>query len=286
VGCVQILVQPAGRDPMAVHNERRKANRDQLEQIDERNWQLWMLSFAVTVCLAAAIGTFFYPAIRWHVAQLQVLYGILPQLILGLLTLVFLCIIYITHKQRELNDLRNYLIAIHFEARRLGEEYPKDPLTGVLDRRALPDVLKREVTWVDRYRVALSLALFNIVEFRKVNQAEGNLAADEILKALARALEATVRQTDTILRYSPDRFLCFLPRTDRKGAEAFGRRVKAACQKDSRLRDHSFTLGIGLYEAGGEPQNALAEAEAGLTQATPFEPVPAPAPTGESLQPL
>ncbi len=266
---------------MPVSNDRRKANRDQLEQIDQRNWQLWILSFAVTVCLVTAIVAFFYPAIRWHVARLEILYGVLPQLILGLLTLVFLCIIYITHKQRELNDLRNYLIAIHFEARRLGEEYPKDSLTEVLDRRALPDILKREVAWVDRYHVALGLALFNIVGFRKINEAEGNLSGDVVLKDLARTLEATARQTDTILRYSPDRFLCFLPRTDRKGAEAFARRVNAACRQNVRLRNVVLTSGAALYQAGGDPQNVLAEAEANLSQSAPLEPAALPAPSGE-----
>lgn len=266
---------------MPVHNDRRKANRDQLEQIDQRNWQLWLLSFAVTVCLVAAIVTFFYPAIRWHVARLEILYGVLPQLILGLLTMVFLCMIYITHKQRELNDLRNYLIAIHFEARRLGEEYPKDSLTEVLDRRALPDVLKREVAWVDRYHVALGLALFNIVGFRKVNQAEGNLSGDVVLKDLARTLEATARQTDTILRYSPDRFLCFLPRTDRKGAEAFGRRVNAACRQNVRLRNLVLTFGAAIYQADGDPQRVLAEAEASLSRSAPSEPAALSAPSGE-----
>lgn len=246
---------------MADRFERRTENRGLLARIDRQNWHLWIVSFCITICLSVAIASFFYPAIRWHVDRLEVLYGILPQLIMGLLTLVFLCVIYITLKQRELNELRNFLIATTLEARHLSQEFPKDALTGVLDRRALPDVLKREVTWVDRYRIPLSLLMFNICGFQSVNQEEGNLAGDEKLKALAKSIEATARQTDTILRYGPDRFLCFLPRTDLKGAEAFARRVNEACHRDSRLRYLSLSFRIAEYRPGGSSDQALADVE-------------------------
>lgn len=266
---------------MPHHPERRQAHREQWAQIDRRNWQLWVLSFAVTLCLAFAIVSFFYPAIRWHVDRLEILYGVLPQLILGLLTLILLCIVYIVVKQRELNELRNFLIAINFEAKQLREEFPKDPLTQVLDRRVLPDVLKREVTWVDRYRIPLSFLLLNICGFQRINEQEGNLAADRILKELARTMEVTARQTDSILRYSPDRFLCFLPRTDRKGAEAFGRRVYQACAQSATLRSVLLQFGVAVYQAGGVPEKMLAEVERNLAQgprSAAASPVPAGAP--------
>lgn len=254
---------------MATSIERRKEQRSLLGRIDRQNWQLWGLSFCVTLSLALAIAAFFYPALRWHVDHLEMVYGILPQLIIGLMAMVLLCIIYIIAKQRELNELRNFVIAINLETRRLSQELPRDPLTGVLDRRGLLDVLKREVTWVDRYRVSLSLALFNVHEFRKVNEASGNLAGDEVLKALAKTLEATARQTDTILRYGPDRFLCFLPRTDHKGAEAFGGRVIAACSRNSRLRQIELIYGLAEYRAGGNAEALLSEVEEDLSRQAP-----------------
>ena len=246
---------------MSAQAERRKGQQGLLSRIDRQNWHLWVLSFCVIICLAAAIATFFYPAIRWHVDRLEVAYGILPQLIVGLLTMVLLCVIYITLKQRELNELRNFLIATNLEARRLREELPRDALTGVLDRRALPDVMKREVTWVDRYRVPLSLLLFNIRGFKGINAAQGNLAGDEILKTLAKAIEATARQTDTVLRYGPDRFLCFLPRTDHVGAAAFARRVTEACHRHPRLQEAVLSFGITEYNAGGSPDLFLLDVE-------------------------
>jgi diguanylate cyclase (GGDEF)-like protein len=244
--------------------ERRKEHQGLLERIDRQNWHLWVISFCVIICLSVAIASFFYPAIRWHVDRLELAYGILPQLIVGLLTLVLLSVIYITLKQRELNELRNFLIAMNLEARRLGEELPRDPLTGVLDRRSLPDLMKREITWVDRYRVPLSLILFNICGFHALNAVDGNLAGDEILKTLAGLIGTTARQTDTILRYGPDRFLCFLPRTDRAGAKAFARRVNEASQKNARLRAVRLSFGFAGYHPNGNPDKLLAEVERDL----------------------
>ena len=256
--------------------ERRKEPRGLLETIDRKNWHLWVLSFCVTISLALAIASFYYPTIRWHVDRLEVSYGILPQLITGLLTLVLLCVIYITVKQRELTELRNYLIATNLEARRLRDDLPRDPLTGVLERRALPDVMKREVTWVDRYRVPLSLLMFNVCGFRAINVAEGNLGGDEILKSLAFIIGRTARQTDTVLRYEADRFLCFLARTDRTGAEAFASRVREACAKDSRLRSVSLSYGIAEYRQGDDADQILVKAERGAskTATAPSRPSP------------
>lgn len=240
-----------------------------LGHIDRKNWQLWTLSFCVTLSLALAIAAFFYPALRWHVNRLELIYGFLPQLIISLVVMVLLCIIYIIIKQRELNELRNFLIAINLETRRMSAELPRDPLTNALDRRGLPDILKREVTWVDRYRVPLSLVLFNVRRFRRINETQGNLAGDEVLKALAAALESTARQTDTTLRYGGDRFLCFLPRTDRIGAQAFARRVNAACERNSRLREIQLSFGMAEYRPGGNADILLSEVERDLTEMAP-----------------
>jgi diguanylate cyclase (GGDEF)-like protein len=251
---------------MADRLERRKQHLGLLERIDRQNWHLWMVSFCITICLALAIASFFYPAIRWHVDRLEVLYGILPQLIMGLLTLVLLSVIYIVLKQRELDELQKFLIATNLEAHRLRKELPRDTLTGTLDRRALPDVLKREVRWVDRYRVPLSLLLFNVRGFKGITAIEGNLVGDEMLKSLATSIEATARQTDTTLRYGPDRFLCFLPRTDPNGARAFARRVIEACRRNPRLRDLLISYGIAEYHPGSGPEKLLADVEGALAR--------------------
>ncbi len=258
---------------MADSSERRKQWREHVGALEKRTWHLCALSLTVTATLALAIAAFFFPAIVWKIHRLEIDPRILPQLVVGLLTLVALLSLYIIKKQRELSELRDFIIASYAEASQPGESLPHDSLTGTLDRRTLPDVLKRETTWVDRYRIPLSLVLFNIREFHTINMKEGNLAGDLVLKDLAQALMSTVRQSDTVLRHGPDEFLCFLPRTDRAGGEGFIRRVVKRSQETSRLRGVILDVGLGVYEAGMDSDLVLAGAEKDLASR---KPAPAP----------
>lgn len=258
--------------------ERRRQQREQLEIHERGTWKLWALSISITLVLALALAIIFFPAIKWKVHQIETRFEILPQLILGLLTLVFLESAYVIIKQRELNELRDFIIASYAEAFLPPENLPRDCLTGILDRRALPDIVTRECAWVERYRIPLCLVLFDIRNFGKINQNEGNLAGDLILKDLASTVQSLMRQSDSILRHGADEFLCFLPRTDRTGGEGFIRRVTKACQASNRLRGLTLDYGLAVYEEGMSSDLVVADTErdlAGRKQTTP-QPVAIP----------
>lgn len=245
--------------------ERRKQLRPELAQLDRRGWNIVILSCGISIFLAIGIALFCYPALEWRAYSLDPhLVRILPQLIIGLLMLVFLETIYLVAKQRELSELRNYILGICMEDHLAEPDCPRDSLTGVFNRRALPDILKRETAWVDRYNVSLCLVIFDIGGFAKINETQGNLAGDLVLKDLACLLQVTVRRTDSVLRYGSDQFLCFLPRTDLAGGEAFAKRVEKALQCSARLRDLIVHFGMAVYEATMDPNEVLADAEKGL----------------------
>jgi diguanylate cyclase (GGDEF)-like protein len=178
---------------------------------------------------------------------------------------------------RESRELREFVLAISEETGRATGEYPHDALTGVFDRRALPDILKRETTWVDRYRVPLCMVLADIRDFGKLNETQGNMAGDLVLKDLAHALRGTVRQTDSLLRYGADEFLCLLPRTDSEGGAAFTGRVRQTCERSPRLRGFIIDFGVAVYAAGKDPNAVLANAEGQLaaqrSSSRPSDPV-------------
>lgn len=252
---------------MTKRNYPRGLQRGELLEVERRSWHLVTLSLVVTILLAVGIAAFFYPAMKWRVFILDArMVEVLPQLIIGLLSLVILEAAYVIAKQRELSELRA-LVTVAFagaEGTFLETEYPKDPLTGVLDRRALPDLLKRESTWVDRYRIPLCLVLCDIRGFSKVNEQHGNMAGDLVLKDLAQAFQVTVRQTDSVLRYGADEFLCLLPRTDSPGGVAFVRRVRQVCQGTARLRDLVLDAGLAVYKSGSNVNVTLASVERDL----------------------
>ncbi len=248
---------------MAGSGERREKSREFLASIDRRTWQLWALSLSLTASLAAAFAALFYPALKWNIERFEIERHLLPQLVLGLLTLLFLAGVYIVTKQHELNELRNFIITTYAGSDAPTAKSPRDALTGLLDRRALPEILERESLWVKRYGIPLCLVLFDIRGFGEFNQKQGNLAGDVVLKEYSRLLRATARQTDTILRHGADEFLCFLPRTDLAGAAGFAHRVSVACQENNRLRD--LTVDTGMTMTGSRnPEAAIAAVERDL----------------------
>jgi diguanylate cyclase (GGDEF)-like protein len=246
---------------------RRRFADEGLRFLDRRSWQLWLASFLTTLALAVAVVLLLYPAIGWGLGHIEIRRGPLAQLVVGLAVMVVLETIYLVTKQKEINELRNFLIASQSFAMVHSAEYPQDLLTGAYDRRALPEILEREREWAERYRIPLCLVLVDIRGFSRLNESEGHLAGDAILKELAGALKTLARQSDTVLRYGPDQFLCLLPRTDLAGGNGFVRRVHEALKKSPRLASLAVDSGIGAFEPGGDADRLLADVENNLAEA-------------------
>jgi len=238
-----------------------RERRGQLSQIERRSRQLWALEHIVTASLAFGIVLILFPELQGRVQSFRFQHQNLPQLVGGLLTLVVLSGIYIFTQQRELTAQRNLIIASYIAAATAQEAYPRDPLTGVLARLGLPEVMKDETVRADRTRGSFCLVLFDIRHFHTINEREGNMVGDLVLKELALALRRTARQTDLVLRYGPDQFLCLLVGTPREGGECFIRRVLGACGRVPRLRSLTLEVGTAVYQTGGDPEALLAEAE-------------------------
>lgn len=251
---------------MATQPQRRRFADEELRFLDRRSWQLGLTSVLTTLTLASAVVLLLYPAIRWGLSHIEIRRGPLAQLVVGLAVVVVLETIYLVSKQKEINELRNFLISTQSFAMVHSSEYPQDPLTGAFDRRALPEILEREREWVHRYRIPLCLVLLDVRGFSEVNQSEGHMAGDVVLKELAGALKTLARQSDTVLRYGSDQFLCLLPRTDLAGGNGFVRRAHDALKKSTRLASLAIDSGIGVYKPGQDADRLLADVEQNLAE--------------------
>jgi diguanylate cyclase (GGDEF)-like protein len=83
----------------------------------------------------------------------------------------------------------------------LQELVDRDSLTGLSNRRALPAVLR------DSYASGATILFFDLNDFKDVNDSYGHQAGDECLKRFARALLATFRPEDSVIRYAGDEFV-------------------------------------------------------------------------------
>ena len=101
-----------------------------------------------------------------------------------------------------------------------------DDLTGIYNHRFFVEQLTREVERHRRYSTPLSLLMIDIDYFKHYNDANGHLAGDQVLRAIAHLIERGVRQTDIVARYGGEEFGAILTNTGTKGAFDIAERVR------------------------------------------------------------
>lgn len=112
-----------------------------------------------------------------------------------------------------------------------------DPLTQLVNRRALTIRLVTEMERVRRYNAPLSMLLIDLDHFKLVNDTYGHMAGDDVLAAVATLLQRAVRSVDMVARYGGEEFVVVLPETGRQGAKAFAERIR------EKIATHGFSIG-------------------------------------------
>jgi diguanylate cyclase (GGDEF)-like protein len=101
-----------------------------------------------------------------------------------------------------------------------------DALTGLYNHRFFQEAMDREIDRSKRYKRELSLILFDIDHFKKINDTYGHLVGDRVLVTISRATERSVREADIIARYGGEEFAVILPETDISSAKAVAERLR------------------------------------------------------------
>jgi len=109
------------------------------------------------------------------------------------------------------------------------KESRTDALTRLLNRRAYEERLAVEAARSARYGHPLGLAIFDLDGFKGVNDNLGHPAGDEVLKAVAEAIDSS-RLTDDAFRIGGDEFALLMPETKIDGAKIAARRVVKAIE--------------------------------------------------------
>lgn len=111
-----------------------------------------------------------------------------------------------------------------------------DGLTQIHNKRALFEALEKELMRARRYERDLSLLMFDIDFFKRINDQYGHLAGDHVLRELARIVQERIRREEVFARYGGEEFVILLPETPLPGAAALAESLRA------RVANHGFVF--------------------------------------------
>lgn len=147
-----------------------------------------------------------------------------------------------------------------------------DALTGLFNHGFMLTKLDEEVERAKRYDAHFSIALFDVDDFKKVNDTHGHLAGDAVLKRLGELFRAGMRGIDTAGRYGGEEFLVILPETGGERAYLTAERLRAEIAAgvftygDAKIRV-SVTGGVASYCDGANATTLLKAADNNLYKA-------------------
>jgi diguanylate cyclase (GGDEF)-like protein len=148
-----------------------------------------------------------------------------------------------------------------------------DELTGLPNRRAFMEALRREHASVQRYEVPTSIAVMDIDHFKQVNDTYGHDAGDEVLRQVAHVLCEELRRDDLVGRLGGEEFGAILTHDSFGDACRVGDRLCSAVRGisleigGSRLSNISISVGIAALDAAVPPDGALKFADRAMYQA-------------------
>ncbi|ABI57419.1 diguanylate cyclase [Alkalilimnicola ehrlichii MLHE-1] len=127
---------------------------------------------------------------------------------------------------------------------RLYRQATRDPLTGLFNRRALTEQIERERARFLRTGRPLTVLLFDLDRFKRINDHHGHLVGDRVLQVFANVVQQNLRTTDHFGRWGGEEFLAALPETTSEQARVVAERVRQACENERLTLAEGPSLGF------------------------------------------
>ncbi len=161
------------------------------------------------------------------------------------------------------------LFVLFYVRKKLEYESSHDPLTGLLNRRSYEKMVQSEIARSKRYSSKLSLILFDIDNFKLINDHHGHGTGDSVFTDLAAAVTNSVRETDTVFRVGGDEFAVICPETDANGAFQLAEKVRVRIENFhfSTGKKETISLGVAEFHDGINKRELYQHADAALYSA-------------------
>ena len=183
----------------------------------------------------------------------------------------------LTDHQRSVLSAAAALLAVSLKNaelfREIRENSVRDGLTGCFNRTHAVEVLDAELRRARRSKLPLSLLMFDLDNFKSINDRHGHLCGDAVLAAIGAIMKSELRGSDVKCRYGGDEFMVILPDTPVGGARQVSDNLRRAiAERPVVWNDGQITVtasfGItAVNTADHDPRSAIARADSALYRA-------------------
>jgi diguanylate cyclase (GGDEF)-like protein len=187
------------------------------------------------------------------------------------LLVAIMALLYLLGRGRRIHDdlQLDRRLKLQELARDLGIQATTDPLTGLHNRLKLGPSLVGEIERVDRYNTPLSLVLFDIDHFKKINDTYGHVVGDQVLVQMSRFVPNLIRSMDLLARWGGEEFLILLPGSDGAMALLVAEKLREAIGNlvFDEVGSITCSFGVTQYAAGETAAQFIARADGALYRA-------------------
>jgi diguanylate cyclase (GGDEF)-like protein len=144
-----------------------------------------------------------------------------------------------------------------------------DRLTGAWNRRQFDELLAREMNRARRHNLPLSLIMFDIDHFKKVNDTWGHQAGDDLLATLSVYVSANIRDIDMLARWGGEEFMVITPDTGSEAARRLAEKLRALIEYGNFGEAGRITCSFGVtqFRPGDTAEDFTGRADAVMYQA-------------------
>jgi diguanylate cyclase len=167
-----------------------------------------------------------------------------------------------THRQHTELMVRSTIIEV---------EAKKDALTGVYNQKSFHEHLEQVIHQSEQFNVQIALALFDIDNFKQLNDSFGHRVGDEVLKRVAHLIQEGVSANDFVARYGGEEFaVIFIDKFPEEvyfSCEAIRQRISQLHMEELLDRSVTTSVGIEFYQPGQGKESLFENADAALYKA-------------------
>ncbi len=152
----------------------------------------------------------------------------------------------------DITELKHSQEALERANRLLEHQATTDTLTGIANRQKFNGAIAAEMSKARRHSVPLSLIMFDIDNFKTINDTYGHKVGDIILRELAALVSASMRPGDIFARWGGEEFVVLLPYADGEGAENLAERLRIKVELNSFSIVGTVTCSFGAAQFRNE----------------------------------